>query len=281
MTIVYDDELLAILRDDCPYSDITTEGLGIGGAAATLRMTARQDMVLCGVEEAVRMFALMGASAKAAAASGAAVAAQGLILEAAGEARALHRTYKMAQTWMEILSGIATATRAIVTAAHRGNPHCRIACTRKHMPGMKRMAIRAIEAGGAAPHRLGLSDYLLVFNEHRVLLDDAVALKDHLARLKRSAPERRLTAEAHGVDEALLLAKAGADVLQVDKLSPEDVAELRAKLSAAAPGVVLAAAGGVNASNAQAYAAAGADILVTSAPYYAPPRDVKVTFAKG
>jgi len=281
MTIVYDDELLAILRDDCPYSDITTEGLGIGGAAATLRMTARQDMVLCGVEEAVRMFALMGASAKAAAASGAAVAAQGLILEAAGEARALHRTYKMAQTWMEILSGIATATRAIVTAAHRGNPHCRIACTRKHMPGMKRMAIRAIEAGGAAPHRLGLSDYLLVFNEHRVLLDDAVALKDHLARLKRSAPERRLTAEAHGVDEALLLAKAGADVLQVDKLSPEDVAELRAKLSAVALGVVLAAAGGVNASNAQAYAAAGADILVTSAPYYAPPRDVKVTFAKG
>ena len=281
MTIVHDDELLAILRDDCPYSDITTEGLGIGGAAATLRMTARQDMVLCGVEEAVRMFALMGASAKAASASGAAVAAQGLILEAAGEARALHRTYKMAQTWIEILSGIATATRAIVTAAHRGNPHCRIACTRKHMPGMKRMAIRAIEAGGAAPHRLGLSDYLLVFNEHRVLLDDAVALKDHLARLKRSAPERRLTAEAHGVDEALLLAKAGADVLQVDKLSPEDVAELRAKLSAAAPGVVLAAAGGVNASNAQAYAAAGADILVTSAPYYAPPRDVKVTFAKG
>jgi len=281
MTIVHDDELLAILRDDCPYSDITTEGLGIGDVAATLRMAARQDMVLCGVEEAVRMFALMGASAKAASASGAAVAAQGLILEAAGEARALHRTYKMAQTWMEILSGIATATRAIVTAAHRGNPHCRIACTRKHMPGMKRMAIRAIEAGGAAPHRLGLSDYLLVFNEHRVLLDDAVALKDHLARLKRSAPERRLTAEAHGVDEALLLAKAGADVLQVDKLSPEDVAELRAKLSAAAPGVVLAAAGGVNASNAQAYAAAGADILVTSAPYYAPPRDVKVTFAKG
>jgi len=281
MTIVHDDELLAILRDDCPYSDITTEGLGIGGAAATLRMTARQDMVLCGVEEAVRMFALMGASAKAASASGAAVAAQGLILEAAGEARALHRTYKMAQTWIEILSGIATATRTIVTAAHRGNPHCRIACTRKHMPGMKRMAIRAIEAGGAAPHRLGLSDYLLVFNEHRVLLDDAVALKDHLARLKRSAPERRLTAEAHGVDEALLLAEAGADVLQVDKLSPEDVAELRAKLSAVAPGVVLAAAGGVNASNAQAYAAAGADILVTSAPYYAPPRDVKVTFAKG
>ena len=281
MTIVHDDELLAILRDDCPYSDITTEGLGIGDVAATLRMAARQDMVLCGVEEAVRMFALMGASAKAASASGAAVAAQGLILEAAGEARALHRTYKMAQTWMEILSGIATATRAIVTAAHRGNPHCRIACTRKHMPGMKRMAIRAIEAGGAAPHRLGLSDYLLVFNEHRVLLDDAVALKDHLARLKRSAPERRLTAEAHGVDEALLLAKAGADVLQVDKLSPEDVAELRAKLSAVALGVVLAAAGGVNASNAQAYAAAGADILVTSAPYYAPPRDVKVTFAKG
>jgi len=280
MTIFHDDELLAILRDDCPYSDITTEGLGIGDVSASLRMTARQDMVLCGVEEAARMFVLAGASAKAATASGAEVSSGGLVLEARGAGRALHRTYKMAQTLMETLSGIATATRAIVTAARRGNPHCRVACTRKHMPGMKRAAIYAIETGGAAPHRLGLSDYVLVFDEHRVLLESSVSLAEHLSKLKYSAPERRLTAEAHTVEDALLLAEAGADVLQVDKLSPEQVAELHGKLSKVTSGIVLAAAGGVNASNAEAYARSGADILVTSAPYYAPPRDVKVTFAR-
>jgi molybdenum transport protein len=278
MTIFHDDELLSIIRDDCPYSDITTEGLGIGDVAATLRMTARHDMVLCGVEEAARMFVLAGASARAAVSSGAEVPAGGLILEVSGEGRALHRTYKMAQTLMEILSGISTAARAIVTAARRGNPQCHVVCTRKHMPGMKRAAIRAIEAGGASPHRLGLSDYVLVFDTHRVLLEAGGPLKEHLTRLRGSAPERRLAAEADSIEDALLLVEAGADVLQVDKFTPEQVRELRAKLPAAP--IVLAVAGGVNASNAEAYAKAGADVLVTSAPYYAPPRDVKVTFAK-
>lgn len=280
MTRIDDHDLTGILQDDCPFADITTEGLGIGAVAARLRMTARHDMVLCGVEEAVRMFALSGANAHAAAASGASLAAGTLVLEADGTAAALHRTYKMAQTLMEILSGIATATRALVEAAHRANPHCRVACTRKHMPGMKRWAIRAIETGGAAPHRLGLSDYVLVFEEHRALLDAGVPLAEHLARLKRSAPERRLTVEAHGPEEALTLARAGAEVLQVDKLSPAEVAALRRELLQVAPDAILAAAGGINATNAEAYAAAGADILVTSSPYYAPPRDVKVTFSK-
>jgi molybdenum transport protein len=40
----------------------------------------------------------------------------------------------------------------------------------------------------------------------------------------------------------------------------------------------IAAAGGVNRANAAEYATAGADILVTSAPYAAPPRDVSVRF---
>lgn len=279
MTVFHDDELLAILRDDCPYSDITTQGLGIGRVPAVLRMTARNDMIVCGVEEAARMFGLSGASVKPMVASGDKVAAGSLILVADGEGGALHRAYKMAQTLMEILSGISTSAGSIVAAARRGNPQCHVVCTRKHMPGMKRAAIRAIEAGGASPHRLGLSDYVLVFDAHRVLLNTSEPLKEHLARLRSAAPERRLAAEADSVEDALTLVEAGVDVLQVDKFSPEQVSALRAKLPSALP-IVLAVAGGVNASNAEAYAAVGADVLVTSAPYYAPPRDVKVTFAR-
>lgn len=279
MTVFHDDELLAILRDDCPYSDITTQGLGIGRVPAVLRMTARNDMIVCGVEEAARMFGLSGASVKPMVASGDKVAAGSLILVADGEGGALHRAYKMAQTLMEILSGISTSAGAIVAAARRGNPQCHVVCTRKHMPGMKRAAIRAIEAGGASPHRLGLSDYVLVFDAHRVLLNTSEPLKEHLARLRSAAPERRLAAEADSIEDALTLVEAGVDVLQVDKFSPEQVSALRAKLPSALP-IVLAVAGGVNASNAEAYAAVGADVLVTSAPYYAPPRDVKVTFAR-
>jgi len=279
MPTIHDDELARILLDDCPYSDPTTEGLGISGTPARATLTARHDMTVCAVEEAARMFELSGASARIVVPSGMQVAAGTLLLEAHGPGGSLHRTYKMAQTLMEILSGIATATRTIVDAAHGVNPNCRVTCTRKHMPGMKRWALHAIETGGAAPHRLGLSDYVLVFEEHRSLLDGNIPLADHFARLKAFSPERRLAAEASEIEEAVLLAEAGAEIVQVDKMTPEQVAATAERLGAFSSRPLLAAAGGVNASNAAAYAAAGADLLVTSAPYLAPPRDVKVRIA--
>ncbi len=276
MPTIDDNELSRILIDDCPYSDPTTEGLGISGKPAKAILTARYDMIVCGVEEAARMFEISGASTRCEIGTGMHAVAGTVLLEASGSGGSLHRTYKMAQTLMEILSGIATAAGAIVDAAHSHNPHCRVACTRKHMPGMKRWALRAIEAGGAVPHRLGLSDYVLVFEEHRTLLDPSVPLSEHFARLKAFSPERRLTAEASDIDGALVLARAGAEIVQVDKLTPDQVAAVASGMAALSPRPLLAAAGGINASNAAAYAAAGADLLVTSAPYLAAPRDVKV-----
>ena len=74
------------------------------------------------------------------------------------------------------------------------------------------------------------------------------------------------------------MARAGADVLQLEKFSPADVALTVKQLQQTGLAVLLAVAGGVNAQNAADFARAGADILVTSAPYWAAPCDVKVLF---
>jgi len=68
-------------------------------------------------------------------------------------------------------------------------------------------------------------------------------------------------------------------VLQMEKFSPEQVAQWRTTITDFS-GTLLAIAGGVRADNAAAYVAAGADLLVTSAPYFAPPRDVQVEFRR-
>ncbi len=75
-------------------------------------------------------------------------------------------------------------------------------------------------------------------------------------------------------------AQAGADVLQLEKFTPQAVGECRAALRALSlsHSPLLAAAGGIRADNAAAYVAAGADLLVTSAPYAAPAQDVQVSF---
>jgi len=269
-------QLLALLDDDVPCGDLSTQALGIGGQAASLAFRARQAMVVCATEEAERLFVLAGAQARVLVASGTAVNAGDVLLEAQGPAASLHRAWKAAQTLVEWASGIASATAAIVDAAGG----VAVACTRKNVPGTKALSVKAVRAGGGTMHRLGLSETLLVFAEHRLFLTESAA--HTVARLRRAEPEKKIVVEVATPQEARLWADAGADVLQLEKFTPAAVAACRLVIDGMDPThrPLLAAAGGVRADNAAAYVAAGADFLVSSAPYTAPPRDVQVDFGR-
>lgn len=272
-----DSELERLLEQDASCGDATTFSLGIGEKPGRMVFRARYEMVLCGSEEARRLGELRGLRAIGEMApSGTRLQAGETILAFEGPASGLHLAWKTAQTLIEYLSGIASSTAGIVAAARQGNPEIGIACTRKNFPGTKAAAIKAILCGGASPHRLSLSETLLVFAEHRAFLDNEEA-GTTIRRLRRDWPERAIVVEVGSEDEALLWAGAGADIVQLEKLSPEAITHLRQALGKSP--VRIAAAGGINSANAEGYARAGADILVTSAPYFAPPRDVAVTFS--
>lgn len=270
-----DADLEALLRDDAPQGDATTFALGIGDQPGRMVFRARGDMALCGAEEARRMGELRGLQLVGTArTSGERLNAGDEILTLEGHAADLHLVWKTAQTLMEYLSGIATATAAIVDAARAVNPDIGIACTRKNFPGTKVAAIKAVLCGGASPHRLGLSETLLVFAEHRVFLGDE-APEATVARLRRQWPERAVVIEVSNEAESLRWQQAGADILQLEKWPISAVDRIKRQISTSP--TRLAAAGGINSANAGDYARAGADILVTSAPYFAPPRDVAVS----
>ncbi len=273
-TALSDDELSRLLQDDAPCGDLTTESLGIGAAAGRLDFSARGPMVVCGTEEADRLVELAGARVLWRVDSGTVLAAGEKFLIAEGTAAQLHRAWKTAQTLVEWASGIASSAAAIVAAADG----VAVACTRKNVPGTKTMSVKAVKAGGAVMHRLGLSETLLVFAEHRLFLDEAPA--QTVARLRRAQPEKKTVVEVGDGAEAQRWAQAGADVLQLEKFSTAAVAECRQAINALPVRPLLAAAGGVRADNAAAYVAAGADLLVTSAPFAAPPRDVQVDFVR-
>lgn len=262
-----------LLSEDAPHGDLTTLALGIGDRPGRMRFSARAAQTVCCVEEAGRLIEMAGGSVILACRSGDALAAGAGILDASGPAEALLSSWKVAQTLVEATSGIATAVRALVEAAAKGGGAV-VACTRKTFPGAKAPSLKAVYAGGGVPHRLGLSDSILLFPEHRAFLaGDAAAA---IARLKAAFPEKKTVAEVVDIAEAVSLSRAGIDVLQLEKFTPEAVAETAAALAALPSPPVLAAAGGVNASNAEAYVRAGARILVSSSPYWARPADVSV-----
>jgi molybdenum transport protein len=267
--MIPDDRLVAMLREDVPYGDATTLGLGIGDRHGQAVFRTRTTITACCVEEAERIMQLAGCSTtRRLAASGGQIEAGADLLVAEGSAAALHRGMKVAQTLIEITSGIATRARRILCAAREGRAGIMVACTRKHLPGAKDVMLKAIMVGGCVPHRLGLSDSVLVFAQHRAFLG---RMPPHLwvAQLRAAQPE--------SVDEAVWFAGAGIDSLQLDKLAPEQVADAVRAIADLPRRPLIVVAGGVTEQNAAAYAAAGADLLVTSAAYAAPPADVSVS----
>ena len=271
-----DAELDRWLHEDVPHGDLTTEGIGIGAAPAHVVFAARSTMVVCGVEEAARLFERCGCRCGSGAERGREVAAGGELLQAWGPAGGVHRAWKTAQTLVEVASGIATGTAQIVAAVRGVGKQPAVVTTRKNFPGTRGISALAARAGGATAHRLGLSETLLVFPEHRAFLarEDVAA---RLQALRRGHPEKKLVVEVLDPDEAVCMAEAGAEVLQLEKFTPAQVAQTGARLRERGLTGLLAAAGGVNRHNAADYARAGADLLVTSAPYWAAPADVRVT----
>jgi molybdenum transport protein len=265
-----------LIAEDVAFGDLTTRTLGITGQPGQISFTARDPMVACATEEAARILSRLSAIPRLLIRSGQMVAPGTRLLEATGDAGALHAGWKVAQTLMEWSAGIASSTREIVDAARTVSPAITVACTRKSVPMTRALSIKAVLAGGGAMHRTGLSDTILVFPEHRVFLHDE-SLWNTLTRMRAAAPERTIVVEVADEGDAMLAVAAGADVVQLEKFSPDAVALLVSRLASARPaGTKIAAAGGINAGNAAAYAKAGADVLVTSAPYTARPRDVQV-----
>ena len=271
-----DSDIERFLEEDVPYGDLTTSLLGIGEQQGTITFTSRHHTVISCTEEAGRVLEKCGATVISRLPSGTEVEAGAAFLAASGSAASLHTGWKVAMNLLEYASGIATRTAKVVRTARLANPGISIVTTRKSFPGTKKVAIKAIMAGGALPHRLGLSETILVFRQHTAFLGGVERFLDQLAPLKARAPENKVIVEADTADEALIIAAAGADVVQVDKMAVGELAILADEIHRKFPGVKLSAAGGINAENAAAYAGTGVDILVLSAVYFGKPADISV-----
>lgn len=116
---------------------------------------------------------------------------------------------------------------------------------------------------------------LNVFDHHLTFFGGFDAFVEQLPAVKARCIEKKLFVEADA-ERARVLAAAGVDGIQFDKIPPEELATLVAELRAIDPHVTLVAAGGINPGNAAAYAATGVDGLATTAPFAAKPLDMSV-----
>lgn len=275
MLRISDARLDELIAEDIPYIDLTTHVLGIGAQRGVIEYYTREDCVLCCTEEAVRIMERLGLTVTFSMPSGTRVAAQETFLRATGAAEDLHAAWKVCLNLFDHYSAVCTKTRSMVDAVHAVNPQCEVLTTRKSAPGVKDLLTKAIMQGGAFPHRLGLSETVLVFDHHMTFMGGFDAFVEQLPAIRRRCIEKKLFVEANA-EQARVLVRAGVDGIQFDKVEPAQLTSLVEELRAIDNRVTLIAAGGINPGNAAAYAATGVDGLVTTALFTAKPLDMSV-----
>ena len=162
MLRIPDSRIDQFIAEDVPYIDLTS----IGAERGEMEFFTREACVLAGVSVACRIAEKCGCEIASARADGDGLAAGETFFVVRAAAADLHAAWKVCLNTFDHLSAVATKTRMMVNAAHVVNPRCEILTTRKSMPGAKDLLTSAVIAGGAFPHRLGLSETVLVFENH-------------------------------------------------------------------------------------------------------------------
>lgn len=276
MIYLSDADLDRLLLEDIQYGDLTTRSLHIGQQEGRMTLTRKHGGTVSGIEVTRRLLQRLELQVESHVQDGSVVAEGTLLLTAVGKASQLHQGWKVAQNILEWCCGVADYTHQLLVAGRAISPTLQVACTRKSIPGTKMLAVAAILDGGGLIHRAGTAETILLFANHRRFLAQPDDWVSHVTLLRNSAPEKAIVVEADTPEEALAILPARPDIIQLDKFSPAQISALLPQAKAYVPFCHLAATGGVTTANIAEYAATGIDLVITSAPYYSQPADIKV-----
>ncbi|OOY13879.1 nicotinate-nucleotide diphosphorylase (carboxylating) [Thioclava marina] len=251
----------ALVEDLSPMGDATTKAVIPAGKTYSARLNAREDGVVSGMQVAAMAFRLVDPGLRIAVLVGDGKPCKKgeTLMTIDGSAASILMGERVALNFAGRLSGIATKTAGFVEKT-RGTK-ARITCTRKTTPGLRVLEKAAVTHGGGFNHRYGLSDAILIKDNHvaaaggiRQVLEAAKAARSHMMRIELEVDTLRQ------MEEALKI--GGADVILLDNM---DTSELRAAVALNAGRVVLEASGNMTLERIAEVAATGVDYISSGA----------------
>ena len=274
---IIDEAVLAALDEDGAFHDITTSALVRPDEWGRGVFVAKQAGVIAGLPVAAAAMAAIdgGMGFDALVEDGARVSEGAVLAEVEGRLSAILSCERVALNFLQRVSGIATLTRDFVDAVSGTN--ARILDTRKTTPGLRMFERYAVRAGGGQNHRFGLSDGVLIKDNHIAAARHrgAMQLAQIIAEARAGAPHTlRIEIEVTNLDEVQEAIDGRADVILLDNMSAGDI---RRSVEIIAGRAIVEASGGVTLENVKAIAEAGVDyISVGRLTHSAPALDISL-----
>lgn len=257
------DLVRAALAEDIGPGDATSLALLPPDAQAHAAIIAREPLTIAGLAVAKMCFEETdhSISMDQTASDGDPISMGKSPLRLTGLARPILAAERTALNFLQRLSGIATLT-AKYAAAIKGTG-AQLLDTRKTTPSWRALEKHAVACGGGANHRMGLYDRVLIKDNHLAALREepnSIATAIKLARGK--FPDLTVEVEADTLEQAAQAAEAGADIILLDNLPPE---QLRAAVALINGRCQLEASGGITLENIRAIAETGVDFISVGA----------------
>ncbi len=246
-------DVAAALAEDVGSGDVTA-ALTPAAAEARASVVARQEAVLCGQAWCEACFRTLdpGVKVRWQAKEGSQVSPGQTVCELAGKARTLLTGERTALNFLQMLSAVATATRRYVAAV--AGTRAKIVDTRKTLPGLRAAEKYAVRVGGGINHRMGLHDAIMLKENHIAAFG---GVRPAMAAAQKAAgPGIWIQVEVETLDQLKEALEAGATMILLDNMSPE---QMREAVNINAGRAELEASGGITLETVRAIAETGVD----------------------
>lgn len=256
-------QIAVLLREDLGRGDITSQAIVERNTRARGRFVANEKMIVAGLEAAEEVFLTLDSQQQLEAfvSDGEEIDAGKVIARTSGFADVLLAAERVALTFIQRLSAVATRTNEYVRAVDGTGAH--IVATRETMPGMRMLERYAVLLGGGRNSRFGLDDGVVITANH-------IAIAGGVATAVKNAKEKlgkfqKIEVQVSNESDLKTALSHGADILLLDGLMPEAVAGLVTIARELSTTVAIECSGNISLENVRLYAEAGANVISVSA----------------
>ena len=223
MTLNVDHLIKEALQEDISSEDVTTNAVMKEAVTGEVQLICKQDGVVAGLDVFRRVFEILDENVKINfyCKDGDEVKKGELMGVVTGDIRALLSGERVALNYLQRMSGIATYTHSVAMLLE--GTKTKLLDTRKTTPNMRIFEKYAVRVGGGYNHRYNLSDGVLLKDNH---IGAAGSVTKAVEMAKEYAPfVRKIEVEVENLDMVREAADAGADIIMLDNMSPEDMKE--------------------------------------------------------
>lgn len=268
------------LREDLGRGDWAVQGLGaLAGQTGQAQWIAKAPGVVCGLPVAQQVFELLDPTINwtMLVSDGEQVTAGQPLIKLQGPLGVLLTGERVALNLVMRLSGVATATRQYVDEI--ATFPSQFVDTRKTTPGLRVLEKYATHTGGARNHRMGLDDSVMVKDNH---IAAAGGIETAIAQIRQRMPyPLMLEVETESMAQVKSAIAAGADIIMLDNMAPEQMGEAVSLIRQTAAHIKIEASGNISLETITTVAATGVDYISSSGPITrAPWLDISMRIGK-